>query len=145
MKILVCTDSSPHSIRAIKEAAKIAEGCRADEIDIIHVYTVDLPVNDVHSTISQVEQYEVMQQFKKEEGIKILEEAAKAFSHAGATVKTILKEGHPAGSIIKLAAKKNYDMIVMGSRGLGGLKKALLGSVSNAVLQEVQTSVLIVK
>ncbi|HHX74777.1 MAG TPA: universal stress protein [Firmicutes bacterium] len=145
MKILVCTDSSKHSMKALKMAAQVAAGCKADTIDIVHVYHVDLHLSDLHSTVSQIEQYEFMQKFKKEEGEKILDAAARVFAGLNAEVNTILKEGHPAGTIIKMAAAGNYDLIVMGSRGLGGLKKALLGSVSNAVLQEVQTSVLIVK
>lgn len=38
MKILVCTDGSKQSVKAIKEAAKIAEGCNVDEVAILHVY-----------------------------------------------------------------------------------------------------------
>ncbi|NLP36966.1 MAG: universal stress protein [Firmicutes bacterium] len=145
MKILVCTDSSAQSLKAAKEAIRIAKGCGAAQVDVIHVFNVDLHFHDIHHTISQVEHYEIMQQIRKKEGERILEETAKVFTDAGIAVKTILKEGHPAGTIIKHAKKEEYDLIVMGSRGLGGLKKALLGSVSNAVLQEVQTSVLVVK
>ncbi|NLN07336.1 MAG: universal stress protein [Firmicutes bacterium] len=147
MKILVCTDNSKHSMKALKMAARLAECCKdkVETIDIVHVYHVDLPVSDFHSTVTYIEQYEFLHKFKKEEGEKILEAAAQVFTGVDAEVNTILKEGHPAATIIKMAATGNYDLIIMGSRGLGGLKKALLGSVSNAVLQEVQTSVLIVK
>lgn len=38
MKILVCTDGSEHSQKALEKAAIIAEGCNVDEVAIIHVY-----------------------------------------------------------------------------------------------------------
>ncbi len=47
--------------------------------------------------------------------------------------------------ITRFASEEGIDMIVMGSRGHTGLKKLLLGSVSNAVVQEASTNVLIVK
>ncbi|NLM46949.1 MAG: universal stress protein [Firmicutes bacterium] len=147
MKILVCTDNSKHSLKALKMAARLAGCCQkeVEAIDIVHVYNVDLPVSDIHTSVNLIEQYEFLQKFKRAEGEKILEAAAQVFAGVDAEVNTILKEGHTAGTIIKMASTGNYDLVIMGSRGLGGLKKALLGSVSNAVLQEVQTSVLIVK
>ena len=75
----------------------------------------------------------------------MLLEAKKFFTEQIIEVKTIFKEGHPAQTIAEVANEEGYDMIVIGSRGLGGLKKLFLGSVSNAVLQEATTSVLIVK
>lgn len=60
-------------------------------------------------------------------------------------VNTMLKEGDPAQTIIENASKENFDLVVMGSRGLGGLKKLMLGSVSNAVAQKVGSTAMIVK
>lgn len=56
-----------------------------------------------------------------------------------------LKEGHVADAIAETAKERGIDMIIMGNRGRSGLKKLLLGSVSNAVIQETQSSVLVVK
>jgi len=57
----------------------------------------------------------------------------------------IFKEGHPSEVITSVAAENGFDLIVIGSRGLGGLKKLFLGSISAAVLHEANTNVLTVK
>ena len=41
MKILVCTDGSEHSQKAIREASVIAEGCKANEVAIIHIHDIN--------------------------------------------------------------------------------------------------------
>ena len=93
-----------------------------------------------------------MQKFRKlleehkEEGKKILYKALKLFEEKNIKARTILKEGHPSHTIVSVACEEGFDMIVIGSRGLGGLKKVFLGSVSNAVIQEAENcSVLTVK
>ena len=74
-----------------------------------------------------------------------MSESVEFFRSEKIKVSTIFKEGHPADTIAQVAADEKFDMVVIGSRGLGGLKKLFLGSVSNAVTQEVKTSVLVVK
>ena len=51
----------------------------------------------------------------------------------------------PAQGIVELAEKSGADVIVMGTRGLGGFMKMLIGSVANSVLHYADCSVLIVK
>ena len=60
-------------------------------------------------------------------------------------VSKILLEGRPADKIIETAKKGNIDMIVMGSRGLGGIIGFILGSVSDRVADRATCPVLIVK
>ncbi|MFJ8063888.1 universal stress protein [Psychrobacillus sp. NPDC096426] len=54
-------------------------------------------------------------------------------------------EGHPGQTIEEFAEQNNIDLIIMGSRGLSGLKEVFLGSVSHHVIQKVKSEVLIVK
>lgn len=56
--------------------------------------------------------------------------------------RTIVEEGHPAN--ILLEASKHAVMVVVGSRGLGGFRGALLGSVSSAVSQHSKAPVLVI-
>jgi len=87
----------------------------------------------------------MMEEYKKK-GEKILSEALKFIEGKNIKARTILKKGHPADTIISIAQEEGFHMIVIGSRGLGGLKKLFLGSVSNAIIQEVNNcSVLVVK
>jgi nucleotide-binding universal stress UspA family protein len=90
--------------------------------------------------------FEIMMEDQKKERNKLLTKSAKFLKENNVKTKTILKEGHPSQTIVNVAKEEGFDMIILGSRGLGGLKKFFLGSVSNAVVQEAQNcSVLIVK
>ena len=141
MKILLCTDGSKFSQKALEETVVIAKGCNVNEVAIIHVHERYDPL----PTIPNESIRWIMQEHKKE-GEKILLEALKIFEGKNIKAHTILKEGRPADTIVRVAREEGFDMIVIGSRGLGGLKKLFLGSVSNAIIQEVvNCSVLVVK
>lgn len=63
----------------------------------------------------------------------------------GVSIDKRLEYGKPAEVIIKLASEENYDLIVLGSRGLSSIKRYLLGSVSEDVVWYAKRSVLIVR
>ena len=60
-------------------------------------------------------------------------------------VTTRMEKGDPGDVIIEASEKEDYYLILMGSRGLGTFSKAILGSVSNKVVNHVTTNVLIVR
>ncbi len=151
MKILVCTDGSEHSQKALTEASKIAGDCSADEVAIIYVYenppTLSYFRGGEGYVVSEkdLERFRELDQEHKEERKKILTEALKIFENQNIKASTIFEEGHPAEVITRVAAEGGFDMIIIGSRGMGGLKKLFLGSVSSAVVHEAKASVLTVK
>jgi len=150
MKILVCTDGSEHSQKAIREASVIAEGCKANEVAIIHVHDIHsakmYPYANLGMNAEYIERLQKISAEEKAEWRKMLSEYKKIFKDKNIKIRTMLKEGSASDTIVKVAQKEGFDMIVVGSRGLGGLKKMLLGSVSNAIIQEVKDcSVLVVK
>ena len=53
--------------------------------------------------------------------------------------------GLPAAEILRLAEKLDVGLIVMGSRGLGGIRRALMGSVSDSVVRHAHCPVLVVR
>ncbi len=53
--------------------------------------------------------------------------------------------GKPASKIAKFAEQGKVDLVVIGSKGIGGFKGKVLGSVANSILQESKVSVLLVK
>jgi len=55
------------------------------------------------------------------------------------------REGRPSEKIVETAKQGNFDIIVLGSQGLGGIKKFFLGSVSHRVADEATCPVLIIK
>jgi len=149
MKILVCIDGSESSQKALEEAAVIAQGCNVVEVSLIHVY--DPSINATFpftETISaeQLKNFEIMMEEQKKERKKLLSKVSKFLKDKNIKSRTILEEGNPSHTIVNVAKDEGFDMIVIGSRGLGGLKKFFLGSVSNAVVQEAEDcSVLVVK
>jgi nucleotide-binding universal stress UspA family protein len=77
-----------------------------------------------------------LQEQEKEERQQYLQQAVEFFEEKDLKARAILKEGSPAHTIVSTAFEEGTNMIVIGNRGLGGLKKAFLGSVSSAVIQE---------
>ncbi len=78
---------------------------------------------------------------------KLLDDAAETLHQAAnesVEINTIIKEGDPADQILRYAKDHAIDVIVIGSRGLDGVKGLMLGSVSHKVSQLSDCPVLIV-
>ncbi|WP_093311181.1 universal stress protein [Tindallia californiensis] len=151
LKLLVCVDGSKQGWKALNKAIEIASGCSINEVTLIHVYeSVEKNYwiatgEGYYPTEEDFEKLKGLQQNMAEKRKKMLDECAAKFKEEGINPGILLEEGHPAHTIARIADDGNYDMIIMGNRGLGGLKKIFLGSVSNAVIQETKASVLVVK
>ncbi|MGM0603982.1 MAG: universal stress protein [Bacillota bacterium] len=148
-KILVAVDGSESSKRAAEKGALIAESLGA-EVTLMNVITetVTTPASGVSSSMSIETLQEVMDQ--KEQEIKdiaekILREDAQYFEERGVEVKKVMRYGNPADVICNYAEEKGFDMIVMADKGHGGVKRFLLGSISDKVVRHAQISVLVVK
>jgi nucleotide-binding universal stress UspA family protein len=76
---------------------------------------------------------------------KLIDQSAQRLIKAGFTAEPIVLNGNPAEEIIKVAAKRHADMIVIGAKGLGAIDRILLGSVSTQVMQYANCPVLIVR
>lgn len=75
----------------------------------------------------------------------VVEEAAQRLARAGHRAGTSVVEGQPAAELIRVAADRGADLIVLGTHGRTGLARLLLGSVARNVLLHASTSVLIVR
>jgi nucleotide-binding universal stress UspA family protein len=75
----------------------------------------------------------------------VLNRAAGLAEEKGVHAETHSSEGEPAAAILDLAAKVNADLIVVGSRGLSGVQRFLMGSVSSKVSQHASCTVMIVR
>jgi len=148
MKILVCTDGSKQSEKALEKASLIADGCNATDVAIIHVYEtspLDFHRSEGYTpTQEDKERLKQLSEQEKEERKKLLSEALKFFEGKNVNTRTIFKEGHPAENIVEVGCGEEFDFIVIGSRGLGGVKRTILGSVSNAVVQQAEGCSLVV-
>jgi nucleotide-binding universal stress UspA family protein len=81
----------------------------------------------------------------KEAGRHLVERSVRKLVKAGFTAEPVYQLGKPAEEIMKVAAKHQSDLIVMGAKGLGAVARFLLGSVSTRVVQHSSCSVLVVR
>lgn len=139
-KILVATDGSENSERALIEAKKYAE-CTGGEVTILTIveYLVMKPYTSV--------EYPIMPDNEELESVgeSVLTNSLKLFDDFKGKVDTKLRRGNPADEIIREAKSGDYDLIIMGSKGLGTFSRTILGSVSNKVLNNSMRNVLIIR
>ena len=140
-KILVATDGSETAENAVREARKLAE-CMGANVRIIYV-SEELASDPYHLTAR--EYVSIINEDAKRFGEGVLKKSLELFEDFPGEVDTILKTGDASKAIIYEAESGKYDLIVMGSRGLGAFSKTMLGSVTNKVLNHVHTKVYIVR
>ena len=75
----------------------------------------------------------------------LLERSKKNVTREGILVQTILKQGRVVDEILNTIKEGEFDLVVMGSRGHGRIKKIFLGSVSSGVVQEAICPVLLTR
>jgi nucleotide-binding universal stress UspA family protein len=135
--ILLAVDGSKHSLRATNEAIKMATLISDCTIEV--VYVVDYAKSKDEVLHSQGKEELDMSRRKK---LLPIEEQMKS-SHLSYRLK--LLHGDPGPSIVEYANKEDFDLVVIGSRGLNSLQEMVLGSVSHKVVKRVKCPVLIVK
>jgi nucleotide-binding universal stress UspA family protein len=142
-RILVPFDGSENSTRAMKVGLSIAKqrGARLTALNAIPAprFYGESPV----ATGVSPNYYEVIE----EEGKRIIEEAKKFASTSGISVDGVVIRALSSvvQEIVDYAEKENMDLIVIGTRGLGGFKRLMLGSVSTGVVTHAQCNVLVVR
>jgi nucleotide-binding universal stress UspA family protein len=148
--ILVATDASAASNRALEMAVQIA-GQHDAELLIVHVIR-DMQIPFEIKEIPELEfnKFESFNDAREEIMRKIAETILRAAKEkaqkAGADkVQTAIGTGDPATGILDFARRREVDMIVVGTRGLGKLKGTILGSVSRKVVNNAETTCLIVR
>ncbi|WP_338469496.1 universal stress protein [Niallia sp. XMNu-256] len=138
-RILVAVDGSKMGLKALNSAIQFAKE-RYSKIGVIHVEkNLRIPETIPNESIDEI--YKAL----REEGNEILDHAVALAAEEGIEIEPIYVFGDPAIQIVKKAEKENYQLIVMGSRGLGNFKKLMLGSVSQRVSQLSHCPVLIIK
>src|ERR687890_126654 len=139
--ILLATDGSEEAQLAATTAADLAEKTNSE----LHLITVgpDLPLYELTEHPADFE--DVLRENRRE-AKAVLEQQAKRIEQSGATVKeTHLREGSAAEEIVEVAEELGAGLIVMGSKGHGRLRRALMGSVSDAVVRHAHCPVTILR
>ena len=137
--ILLATDGSPHAELAAMTAKDLAESTNSR----LHVVAVGrtFPAA-VYDAYARAEREEL-----RREAQEILDEQVRKIEEAGGTVAIAhLKMGEQRDeAIVHLAEEIGAGLIVMGSRGFGGLKRVLLGNVADSVVRHAHCPVLVVR
>ena len=139
-KILVATGGSPWSEKAVQYAIEMAKDYGLHVV-ILHVIT-DAPPYFIAEAGASVDQ---VLEGSEETGRGILAEAIERAEVAGVESATELAWGRVPEVVCRVAQDRGCDLIVVGSRGLTGFKRLMLGSISNAVAAKAPCPVLVVK
>lgn len=144
-KILVATDASEASNRAVAEAAYMASVHEA-ELLILHVIR-DMQLPSQLKKIPELEAFaNTREDILRKIAEDILQEAEENARAAGAKkVQTAIGSGDPATSITGFTKRRKIDLVVVGTRGLGKVKGLFMGSVSRKIVNNAEANCLIVR
>ena len=141
MKILVPVDGSKQSMEGVKVAADYAKTKKA-KIYLINVVSF-IPGMDLE--ISAHRMNELVEKMKRA-GEAVLEKASSQLKTDGITAETILSTAaNAAEEIISVAEKEKVELVIIGSRGLTGAARFMLGSTASKVVRHCLCSVYVVK
>ncbi|MHB8841170.1 MAG: universal stress protein [Candidatus Aquicultor sp.] len=134
-RILLAVDGSKHSELAARRAIQVAQAYNG-ELKVLSV--VDIPIEAYGDALGVVEQMVE----KARQMTKNVEEQAK---RSGIKAETFVREGDSHEKIIEMAYKLKADVVFMGSHGRTGLRRLLMGSVTEKVIGNAPCPVLVVK
>ena len=140
MKILLPVDGSDGALEAVRYALRLQrEGLRASFVlaavqEPTYTYEMLLPPDT-----------DVLDRLTGAEGARALKNAEGLFEAAGLNFEREIGSGDVPATLLEIAQRFGCEAIIMGARGRGALRSALLGSVSQAVLQASTVPVTIIK
>jgi nucleotide-binding universal stress UspA family protein len=145
-KILLATDGSSEASLALTTAADLAQSTNS-ELHIAYVFptAVQRPFpNPVLARPADEMEHELEDAMHQAQSF--LDREVEQVKNEGVTVAdSHLVRGRPDKEVVHLSEELGAGLIVMGSRGLGGIRRALMGSVSDSVVRHAHCPVMIVR
>ena len=144
-KILLATDASKEATKAAQMASDLAN-ISGSELHVLHVGSM----KDFHVAPGAEQSFSPRTAplgDVREKAEQTLEEAVRQVEEAGGTVaEAHMRMGDPDDEILRFCEEQgDFGLIVMGSRGLGPIKRRLMGSVSESVVRHAQCPVLVAR
>ncbi len=142
-KMLLATDGSEEAELATRAAVELAEGT-GSELHVVYVEPLPdfMKKNDAGTPGYDRQLYKIIEG----EGRETLRKLVWGVKVAGGSVaEAHLRMGAVAEEIVTLADELEVDLIIVGSRGLSGIKRALAGSVSESVFRHARCPVMVVR
>lgn len=150
-KILVPLDGSDHSLRALEVALELAKSF-GSKVTLIHVAQISFipliaPETPFVSSIPIISpsDFVKLREVGEKAAEEILSKGESIARERGVEVNKVRREGHAVQEIVREAREGGYDLIVMGTKGVSGIRELLLGSVAEGVLRHAPCSVLVVR
>ena len=144
-RILVPTDGSPLSKKAVKNAVELAAGMGAELVALNVVSRYPVSYFEGGASISPQEIGRIEKQWA-EKGQALADGAAQAAERAGVKAKGVIMRSDLVAEAILAAVRKNKcDLVVMASHGRKGIKRLLLGSETQHVLTHGDIPVLVLR
>jgi nucleotide-binding universal stress UspA family protein len=145
-KILIAYDGSDQSKRALRYATTLSSKFISELIILTVYHEPVLPVFTTNEDSDKKDLNEYLETIKQSYA-KILDNAGKIVKRDFPSVNynTLLREGRPSSEIISVAENEDVDLIILGSRGIGGVTGWVLGSTSKSVVESCKKPVLVVK
>ena len=142
-KILLATDGSEEAASAARTAADLAQKTGSE----LHVVLVELSTAYVGMGPPEIADIPAPEQEElDEEAQSLLDTQVRQIKADGGTVtRAHLRVGRSDVEIVALAEELGAGLIVVGSRGLGGIRRALMGSVSDSGVRHAHCPVLVVR
>ena len=135
--ILIAVDGSEFSEKAVRYGCAMGPPLNA-EVILLHVVPMLVSATPYHDTVSD-QPFLALQKV----GEDILAKAKKIAGEVPVT--DLIDHGDPAARIIEIAEERNVDLIIMGSRGLSGIRRLFTGSISDKVANQANCPVMIVR
>jgi nucleotide-binding universal stress UspA family protein len=140
MKILLAVDGSSYTKRRLAYLT-----VHEDWLGARHQYTAVYAVPAVPPRAAAVLAKEVLRGHYDEEAEKVFKPIRLFFSRRGIDATYVSKVGHAADTILSVAKKGDFDLLVMGSHGQSALAGLVMGSVATKVIAGCSTPVLLVR
>lgn len=142
LKLLLAVDGSESAIRATRKLIETAAGYK--EPPQVELVTVHLPVPHVGGFSGVVLTHDMIERHYREEGDKMLAPSRQLLDAAGVKYTSHLLIGQIAQTIVEHAQKSGCQMIYLGTRGMGALSNAIMGSTATKVLHLAHMPVVLV-
>ncbi|MGD0476710.1 MAG: universal stress protein [Nitrososphaerales archaeon] len=144
-KIMVAFDGSKDSVRAVDFGCSLAEKYRSTLV-VVHVYSTAFPLYSGVAPVP-VPEFEGAEALSKEKARGVLADGIKlAEGHGMKEVKgELLEASSTVQALLEFAASEKVDLIVVGTRGMTGFKKLILGSVSSGLVSHSECPILVVR
>jgi nucleotide-binding universal stress UspA family protein len=142
-KMLLAIDGSDEAARATEAAVELS---KETDSEIHVVYVLPAPAQLIGHHLYSAEMRESLLGGAEREAQRFLEERAEQIrSDGGKVAETHLRSGDPDKEILRQAEELDVGLIVIGSRGLGAVSRALMGSVSDSVVRHAHCPVFVVR